>query len=38
MENKEFAFQGKTINGILMLVINLLVFLTGIGMFVLTCL
>lgn len=35
MENKEFAFQGKTINGILMLVINLLVFLTGIGMFVL---
>ena len=38
MENKEFAFQGKTINGILMLVINLLVFLTGIGIFVLTCL
>lgn len=38
MENKEFSFQGKTINGILMLVINLLVFLTGIGMFVLTCL
>lgn len=38
MEYKEFAFQGKTINGILMLVINLLVFLTGIGMFVLTCL
>lgn len=38
MENKEFAFQGKSINGILMLVINLLVFLTGIGMFVLTCL
>lgn len=38
MENKEFAFQGKTINGILMLVTNLLVFLTGIGMFVLTCL
>ena len=38
MENKEFAFQGQTINGILMLVINLLVFLTGIGMFVLTCL
>lgn len=38
MENKEFAFQGKTVNGILMLVINLLVFLTGIGMFVLTCL
>lgn len=38
MENKEFAFQGKTINGILMLVINLLVFLAGIGMFVLTCL
>lgn len=38
MENKEFAFQGKTINGILMLVINLLIFLTGIGMFVLTCL
>ena len=38
MENKEFAFQGKTINGILMLVINLLVFLTGIEMFVLTCL
>ena len=38
MENKEFAFQCKTINGILMLVINLLVFLTGIGMFVLTCL
>lgn len=38
MENNEFAFQGKTINGILMLVINLLVFLTGIGMFVLTCL
>lgn len=38
MENKEFAFQGRTINGILMLVINLLVFLTGIGMFVLTCL
>lgn len=38
MENKEFAFQGKAINGILMLVINLLVFLTGIGMFVLACL
>lgn len=38
MENKEFAFQGKTINGILMLVINLLVFLTGIGIFVLACL
>lgn len=38
MGNKEFAFQGKTINGILMLVINLLVFLTGIGMFVLACL
>lgn len=38
MEKKEFAFQGKTINGILMLVINLLVFLTGIGMFVLACL
>ena len=38
MENKEFAFQGKTINGILMLVINLLVFLTGIGRFVLACL
>lgn len=38
MENEEFAFQGKTINGILMLVINLLVFLTGIGMFVLACL
>ena len=38
MENKEFAFQGKTINGILMLVINLLAFLTGIGMFVLACL
>ena len=38
MENKEFAFQGKTINGILMLVTNLLVFLTGIGMFVLACL
>ena len=38
MENKEFAFQGKTINGILMLVINLLVFLAGIGMFVLACL
>lgn len=38
MENKEFAFQGKTINGILMLLINLLVFLTGIGMFVLACL
>lgn len=38
MENKEFAFQGKTINGILMLVINLLVFLTGIVMFVLACL
>jgi len=38
MENKEFTYQGKTLNGILMLVINLLVFLTGIGMFVLTCL
>lgn len=38
MENKEFAFQGKTINGILMLVINLLVFLAGIGIFVLACL
>ena len=38
MENKDFAFQGKTINGILMLVIHLLVFLTGIGMFVLACL
>ena len=38
MENKEFAFQGKTINGILMLVINILVFLAGIGIFVLACL
>ena len=38
MENKEFTYQGKTLNGILMLVINLLVFLTGIGMFVLACL
>lgn len=38
MENKEFAFQGKTINGILMLVINIIVFLAGIGIFVLACL
>ncbi len=38
MENKEFNFQGKTINGILMLVINILGILAGIGIFVLACL
>lgn len=38
MENKEFNFQGKTINGILMLVINILGILAGIVIFVLACL
>lgn len=38
MENKEFTFQGKAVNGILMLVINILGLLAGIGFFVLACL
>lgn len=34
MENKEFTYQGKTLNGILMLVLNIIGFLAGVGLFV----
>lgn len=37
MDNKEFAFQGKTINGILMLVLTIVAVLAGIGLFVAAC-
>jgi len=35
MENKEFAFAGKTFNGIMMLVLNLLAYALGIALIVL---
>ena len=34
MENKEFTYQGKTLNGILMLVLNIIGFLAGVGLFI----
>jgi len=37
MENKEFAYQGKTINGILMLVLTIVGFLAGVGLFIIAC-
>ena len=37
MENQEFAFAGKTLNGIAMLIFNLLVYVIGIGLIVLAC-
>ena len=37
MENKEFAFQGLALNGILMLVVILVGFLAGMGLIVLAC-
>lgn len=38
MENKEFTYQGKTINGILMLVLTIAAILIGIGLVVTACL
>ena len=35
MENKEFTYQGKTLNGILMLVLNIIGFLAVVGLFIL---
>lgn len=37
MENQEFTFAGKTLNGIAMLIFNLLVYVVGIGLIVLAC-
>ena len=37
MENQEFTFAGKTLNGIAMLIFNLLVYVIGIGLIVLAC-
>lgn len=37
MENKEFAFQGKAINGIPMLVLTIVAVLAGVGLFVAAC-
>lgn len=37
MENKEFTFQGKTINGILMLITTIVAALVGVGLFVVAC-
>ena len=37
MENKEFTYQGKTLNGILMLVLNIVGFLAGVGLFIFAC-
>lgn len=37
MEKKEFVYQGKTLNGILMLVSTLLMLLVGVGLFVWAC-
>ena len=37
MEKKEFVYQGRTLNGILMLVSTLLMFLVGVGLFVWAC-
>lgn len=37
MENKEFAFQGMALNGILMLVVVLVGFFAGVGLIVLAC-
>ena len=38
MENKEFTYQGKTMNGILMLVLTIVAILIGIGLVVTACL
>lgn len=38
MENKEFTYQGKTMNGILMLVLTIAAILIGIGLVVTACL
>lgn len=38
MENKEFAYQGKTLNGFLMLVLTVVGVFTSIGLIVCTCL
>ena len=37
MENQEFAFSGRTLNGIWMLVFNLLMYAVGIALIVLAC-
>ncbi len=37
MENQEFALAGKTLNGIDMLILNLLINVIGIGLIVLAC-
>lgn len=37
MENKEFTYQGKTLNGILMLVLNIIGFLAVVGLFIFAC-
>ena len=37
MENKEFTYQGKTLNGILMLVLKIIGFLAGVGLFIFAC-
>lgn len=37
MENKELTYQGKTLNGILMLVLNIIGFLAGVGLFIFAC-
>lgn len=37
MENQEFAFSGRTLNGIWMLVFNLLMYVVGIALIVLAC-
>ena len=37
MENQEFTFAGKTLNGIAMLILNLLVYAVGITLIVLAC-
>ena len=37
MENQEFTFAGKTLNGIAMLIFNLLVYVVGIALIVLAC-
>ena len=37
MENQEFGFAGKTLNGIAMLILNLFVYIVGIALIVLAC-
>ena len=37
MENQEFAFSGRTLNGIWMLVFNLLMYVVGIALIVIAC-